>query len=210
MIYQCPDWVEDIPASERDEFAKRLASIFEVVRESACQSLLGERDILAWHLSLFQGFVPLDYYAGNFRQDDPKRPCLGRPVNVAGVLGSDFRLVTTEIAALFEAFIKISRTFEVRWPALAPRERAIQLARAIAYLVGMLIKIHPFLNGNGRVSRLTWSWTLVRFGVPIQCRVIPRPKGRYEQLMASAMKGDFAPLALAVLNHLAAHPPQQV
>jgi hypothetical protein len=103
------------------------------------------------------------------------------------------------------------RSLEVTWPLLVPNDRALKLAHILAHLVGRFIQIHPFLDGNGRTSRLVWAWGLLRFGLPIQARIAPRPGFPYSVIMQSCMQGDFAPLTLHVLHHLAAvKAPQQV
>jgi hypothetical protein len=98
---------------------------------------------------------------------------------------------------------------ELRWPDMRPQERANRLALILATLIGRFIQIHPFLNGNGRISRLLWAWGLLRFGVPIQCRIHPRPQPPYGDVMGAAMHGDFGPLALLILRHFAEHEPSR-
>ncbi|MDA1050309.1 MAG: FAD-dependent oxidoreductase [Planctomycetota bacterium] len=72
-----------------------------------------------------------------------------------------------------------------------------------------MIQIHPFLNGNGRASRILWAWGLVRFGVPIQGRIHLRPDPPYNDVMREAMRGNYGPLALQILQHLSVHSPAQ-
>ena len=96
---------------------------------------------------------------------------------------------------------------ELNWPRLTPRDRALRLAINLANFVGGFIRIHPFVNGNGRVSRLLWRWSLHQFGVPPQIPVHPRPHPPYPQIMAAAMHDDLRPFVQHVLQHLASHPP---
>jgi hypothetical protein len=57
------------------------------------------------------------------------------------------------------------------------------------------------------LSRLLWTWILLRFNVPVQCRIHPRPDPPYSELMRASMRGDHGPLATHILRHLSACPP---
>ncbi len=37
------------------------------------------------------------------------------------------------------------------------------------------VRIHPHVNGNGRVARCWANWTLLRYGLPPVVRLMPRP-----------------------------------
>jgi fido (protein-threonine AMPylation protein) len=87
----------------------------------------------------------------------------------------------------------------MRWPLLSDADRVKGLAQLIGVVIARFIHIHPFLNGNGRVSRLLWAVLLWRFGLPQQVSVVRHPGGSYDSIMASAMKGDYAPAVHAVL-----------
>src|SRR5208283_1002833 len=70
----------------------------------------------------------------------------------------------------------------------------------IAFVVGNFIQIHPFLNGNGRVSRLLASFLLLRFGMPPMQEYPRPPDDAYESVNAAAMVGDFGPLIEYILK----------
>lgn len=206
----CPDWVEDVPPARVDEFKQRLAFVYQRMLSSATvdPEFVRETITLFWHGSLFADFVPLDYYAGNFRQPDPARPCLAQNVAVGPIPGSNFRLVVSDMAQLFAEAQQTLRALETDWPYLSPEDRAVAIALVTGDLVGGFIRIHPFLNGNGRTSRLLWRWVLWRFGVPPQFTVFPRPSPPYGPLMAEAMRGNNLPLQYHVLQHLSAYSPK--
>jgi len=159
---------------------------------------------------MFRQVVPLAVYAGNYRQLDPERPCLNKPCFVAGVAGYPPVRVPTAMAEL----IKNARTavidLELHWRDLQVEDRARRIAQVVAYLVGHFIRIHPFINGNGRTSRLLWAWVLMRFGTRIQARIGLRPSEPYDEIMSRAMRGDFSLLQLHVLTHLRNNVPRQV
>jgi fido (protein-threonine AMPylation protein) len=178
------------------------------VQANASAKIADAADCCAWHLTMFRQHVPLDYYAGNFRQVDTTRPCLGIDVWVAGVDGEHFARVPQEVATLFERLRKELNSLEYSWPELTPGQRVIRLSIVLGRVVGRFIQIHPFVNGNGRTSRLLWAWGLLRFGVPPQIRVRQHPEQpNYNSIMADAMRGDFNHLSLFILEHLMGKPP---
>src|SRR6516162_6069573 len=89
----CPEWVEDIPADREHEFRGVAQDAIVHTINAAQHNMLASDLLKTLHWMLFERFVPRDYYAGNFRQDDATRPCLGKPVTVDGVDGADFRIV---------------------------------------------------------------------------------------------------------------------
>src|SRR5688572_10738779 len=72
----CPAWADD--RAEHDQTDLEVA--VNKVRADACaeskRTRPGRKELRRWHLRSFRNVVPLDYYAGHFRQRDPQRPCL--------------------------------------------------------------------------------------------------------------------------------------
>lgn len=204
---ECPSWSESIPAAREREFAAVLRTIYRCVAALAAREVIDYLTPAHWHGQLFRDFVPLHYYAGNYRQTDPARPCLAVDVGIQGRRGTPSQSVTSEMESLFFRLRATLIQFELNWPILSPAERARRLALLLAALIGRFIRIHPLVNGNGRVSRLLWAWGLLRFGVSPQCRIHPRPTPPYADVMAQSMAGDDGPLALHILRHLASEQP---
>lgn len=203
MAMDCPRWSEKIPPTRAEEFRKNVENI-EALIQTHCRTTVINNEILRqWHFLLFRKFVPKSYYAGNFRQDDrDSMLCLGVNVGVGEEAAIDFRIVLREMAFL-ESWIQTELdALEPTWKFMDKRARCLNLAHFLASLLGRFIKIHPFINGNGRISRLIWEYGLIRFGVPKQCRVHPRPEQPYGELMKSAMKGDVRPLKIAIFEQL--------
>lgn len=80
-------------------------------------------------------------------------------------------------------------------------ERVEEALRLAAEVHGEWVRIHPFCNGNGRMSRLWCNWVLIRYGIRPLVRPTPRPvwgpvlwrgQDRYEWA---------AELSLSVGNH---------
>jgi hypothetical protein len=162
----------------------------------------------ALHLRIFRRFVPLHYYAGNYRADDALQPCLRTQVHVGRVFGAPFQNVEREMSVLIQRLSVTLVETELGWSQLNSRERTLRVANLIATFVGAFIRIHTFVNGNGRISRLLWAWGLLRFGSPHQCRIHPRPDQPYAAIMGESMRGNDGPLALLILQHLAMHAPR--
>jgi fido (protein-threonine AMPylation protein) len=49
---------------------------------------------------------------------------------------------------------------------LAPTQFVSEVIKAALYLHAELIRIHPFRDGNGRISRLCITYCLCKFGLP--------------------------------------------
>ena len=200
----CPAWEHD--SVRGAAFRRAVREVYSAMVRSAALSPLRLEDPAAWHGGLFRDFVPLDYYAGNYRQLDPQRICLAKDVLVGGNPGVPYRQVVPRLAGLIAWHRGELAALEVRYPALTQQDRALRLSQLIAVLVGEFVRIHPFINGNGRTSRLLWAWALRRAGLPMQCRISFRPTWPYSDLMLAAMRGDFGPLALHILHHIATAP----
>lgn len=202
VLYDCPWWDGEPPPGKEGEFRDRVKEVFiQAVQE--CLASLPDQDMVrTWHHSMFSGLVPVDYYAGNFRCADTKQVCLGRNVQVDGIPGAPFHLVTSEIAKHFQGVSEDERVLEVNWSHLLPQQRLLLLGAMMAKAIGGVIRIHPFLNGNGRMSRLLWNALLMRFGFMSQVSISPRPSPPYGEIMAASMAGDDRPLMFAVVKGL--------
>lgn len=187
-----------------------LRACSEVTRQ-----LPSEETVASWHEEAFASVVPLGYYAGGVRRDDDvMRPCLKSDVAVGvpgqpqtHVHGSPPGVARAHLNALFEMIAEPISTLEVEWPNLSPSQRVRRLAGIIGVAVGRFVQIHPFINGNGRTSRVLWRALLNRFGLPPQATVLRRPPDPYAPLMDASMRGNHAPLVFTILQVLRAGPP---
>jgi fido (protein-threonine AMPylation protein) len=193
----------------RPAFDGRVRAVWRAAAISAAGAVVQEQDVIAWHGKLFSGLTPKDfeYYAGHYRQRNAYLPCLQQNVEVMGISGADYWEVPHLMAMLFGGIRAAIASLELRWRDLTAKEQARHVALFIGWLIANFIRIHPFLNGNGRISRLLWGRGLLRFNVPAQCRISPRPADPYESLMGQAMRGNDGPLYLHVPQALASVPP---
>lgn len=203
----CPSWDKDVSPAQADRFRRTQSHVYSAVCRHAPAAIVDVRIVCQWHELLFRQVVPVAYYAGNYRQSDVDQPCLAINVQIGGVPGTDFRVVKNEFEKLIEGLRREIAKSELAWSMLTPPQRAVRLAQVLSSLIGSFIRVHPFINGNGRLSRILWAWGLVRFGVPPQCRISPRPGQPYSAIMSASMAGDDMPLALCILQYLAANTP---
>jgi fido (protein-threonine AMPylation protein) len=206
IVGECPKWTADVPKEYLSNFRRRLGDVYQAILEESAAGHLDAGQPRRWHAHLFSEIVPLPCYAGNYRSDIG-HPCLACDVEVAGVRGAPFAQTSSAVQLLADQAKRHATDLELEWSSLPATERCFRVAVLIANLVGIFIRIHPFVNGNGRTSRLIWRYGLFRFGVPIQVYTHPRPPQPYDDLMAAAMAGDIKPLILYVLQHLQSNAP---
>jgi len=170
--------------------------------------ILTHGDLKLWHKRLFEKTVPVPYYAGNYRQKNPSKPCLEGDAQVGGVYGAPFEQVE-ELMEKFSDQLSASTTSTDEFladqkPLVARVQAAAQLA---AFAGGSIIKIHPFVNGNGRIARLAMNFYLHRYlsRVPF---FIDRPTNPdYSTASRIAMQfGNFVPLYQYIIELLATGP----
>lgn len=199
----CPPWWEDKPEHLNPLVREAIRGVLTSARQQVRHSIPTWSQIRRWHEDVFRDVVPLHYYAGNNRQDDSARLCLGIDVEVGGNPGAHYRYVASLITVHEQRMHQALTELELGWASRAAQQNVEYLATVIADVVGSFIKIHPFVNGNGRVSRMLWSVLLARRGLPHVYAVIDHPdEPSYDFAMAQAMKGDNSALFLVVCREL--------
>ena len=135
-----------------------------------------------WHRAIYAGVpLPVDYYAGEVRDDDPRFPELvGYEVTVGPSPGlpaahvpralADFEAGAGRACARLDAVIAPTTA-----PADDPQLHAVLTLCAVLH--GEWVRIHPFANGNGRSARVWANWAALRYGLPPFVRLRPRPEG---------------------------------
>lgn len=199
----CPEWLDH----DEHNSAACFRGIEAVVSRACALArtcIPNEKDIASWHREAFKSFAPLLYYAGNYRQDDPARICLGINVAVGEAPGADYSQVLREMRTLCRFMERELRQLDLSWPSLTHADRIKRLATIIGFSVGCFVKIHPFINGNGRTSRILWCALLSRMGLPPHVTVLRRPAQPYGHVMKCAMTGDYGPAVAMVFSALAA------
>ena len=151
-----------------------------------------------WHTVMMQGLdAESPDYVGRFR-GEPGFAALAEDVEIAGVSGTHYSDVGAEVQ-IFESRVQAAvAALDALYPdanALDEdgRDAVIELA---AYAHAEWVRIHPFINGNGRTSRIWSNLIMMRYGMPPVLSMRPRPAGRgYADAASACMSGDSAPLA---------------
>jgi len=199
----CPLWDQDIPPGQEAAFVATLQKVHKEILSEVSASVPRSRSFRNWHQKLFHAFVPLPCYAGKFRGWQGYR-CLQTNVHVGPAAGLAYQDVPQEMVNYFDQLAAEIRLLEVKWSGMSQIDRVTTVARIVGTAVGHFIRVHPFLNGNGRTSRVLWAALLHRFGLPPHVRLVPRPAEPYSSIMAAAMTGNYAPVQFYVLRALAA------
>ena len=194
-------WDGDPPGAAHRIEVNIRAVLTAIVEDAHARRRPAAAMALDWHRATYAGIaLPVDYYAGEIRDSDPRFPLLmGYEVGVGSAMG----VLSAEVPAALVAFDASCQamvaTLDAAIPAgspplIATELRAVLLAAAIAH--GEWIRIHPFANGNGRTARLWGNWVGVRYGLPVFIRLRPRPAGAgYAAAAAASMRGDHQPMA---------------
>lgn len=192
-MVECPRWVDAESDDRLRPVVRGITDFSRFILKKAATHILRHGDLKSWHEKIFRAVVPLSYYAGNYRSPDADRPCLRENVQVDGSPGVPYEDVPRLMAELSEemaAAIHATDRYIATKPTPSDRARAtVQLA---ALYSGKFIRIHPFMNGNGRMSRLIANYVLCRYGYPLPYYdAYPRPGGGYAAVSAACMAGNF-------------------
>lgn len=132
--------------------------------------------------------MPVPAYVGNFRGDPVDPALVGHEVGI-GALRSDgypegVGVWSDELdghlnrffEALDDSLGELDSRFApgVRLTSAADLQQIVALA---AIVHGEWIRIHPFVNGNGRTARVWTAFVSLRYGLPAFVRLKPRPDG---------------------------------
>jgi fido (protein-threonine AMPylation protein) len=203
----CPEWSRPESAAQLPYVVSGMTAVTKFTYRHAKTHILTHGDLKEWHRTIFEKVVPMNYYAGNFRSNDPQRPCLAVNVEVSSNAGSPFGEVPAlmkEFSQDLESFTKRTDTFIRSGTTPIYRARAsVQLA---AFSAGKLIQIHPFVNGNGRISRQSANYFLHRYGYRFAFEhPHPRPSDpSYSAAAADCMRGDYGRMYAYLLMCLTA------
>ena len=185
------DWDADSP-----RLRQNLTKVLHEIRDSALRrdvpSLEAARQ---WQSDTMAGLeVPQPEYVGRFRGKRGIRiERVGvadfeavRPGDVAGQLAQFERRLQRAVAALDE-----------RYPAghALDADGLAAVLDLCAWAHSEWVRIHPFVNGNGRTARMWANFLLMRYGLPPVVRLRPRPDSGYGAAARQAMGGDWKPTA---------------
>lgn len=210
MNEPCPEWrEEDTEGTEEQRrlIQQRLDVLEGIIKRERRQFPTAEL-VCSWHKGIFGQLVPVPYYAGGFRNDNPKEPCLqGYDVEVGSILGAPSKEVLPRVETFFKEFKSKLRELDhaTQQGSHFGASEIDELASLAAWAHGEWIRIHPFANGNGRTARLLTNYVFIRydFGPVSILRLRPRPDQPYEQAAISSMaSGNHDPMKGLLLDLL--------
>ena len=193
------DWDADSPQLRRN-----LASVARAISDSADRRDKPSLDLAReWHRQTMNGLlVPDTAYVGRFRGE----PGAQVDVIIGAAEGVAYQSVRAQLDNFERRMQAVVAALDREYPADA--ELGTDAVAAVAELAGWAhaewVRIHPFVNGNGRTARMWANFLLQRFGLPPVMRLRPRPRSDYAAAGARAMAGDWAPTVTLILRMLSA------
>ncbi len=150
--------------AEQEELTRKLLRLNEEINSSEGDVDYDRRFIQKLHLRLFSGIRD---HAGRFRNRDYGEEYL--------IFGPNRSISAIEVSKCldeyFEMAAKLIGELDNRIKNVQFVEDVIKVA---AYLHAELIRIHPFRDGNGRVSRLAINIIFRRYRLPLHTFNFPR------------------------------------
>lgn len=206
----CPKWEAPESPEKVQCVVSEMAEFHRFIFKNAKRKIIDHGEIKTWHGRIFRLVVPVSYYAGNYRCEDASKPCLavdvgvGVPPNPGAPYRDVIDLMREYSEELRDRTIKTSKYIDRG--SVSQIEQTGAVVQLVAFAVGRLIQIHPFINGTGRMSRLLANYLLYRFDYHLlHPHPYNRPVGQeYAQAAADCMRGNFNRMFQFILISLAA------
>ena len=184
------DWDGDSPRLRRNLDKVRIDLQKSALRRDVPAIELARR----WHRDTLAGLdVPEPEHVGRLRGEAGARI----DVHVASAEGVPHAGVKAQLGDFEQRLQTVVAALDRRYPAGAELDE--DGVAAVTDLAGWAhaewVRIHPFVNGNGRTARIWANCLLIRYGLPPVARLRPRPDGGYGVAGARAMAGDWEPTA---------------
>lgn len=156
------------------------------------EKLYTEDDILMFHKTLANDLLPkdADVEAGNYRIHDIE------------IVGADIKFPAPELVP--PAMTKFIEDSNSRVEQVLPGklDEFIMVTAEVSY---KFVRIHPFPDFNGRMSRLLLAMTLRAFGLPFNLALrgsVAKYRNRYFYALKRANHGDLKPYATLIAMRL--------
>jgi Fic family protein len=148
--------------------------------------------VLDWHRAMLDGVdIPDDAYRGAFR-GSAHPAVIDYETNVGGLpttRAAEVQLEVSTLIAELQQRVGNIDALDDQSDMLTPGFVEAVLETA-AWLHGEWIRIHPFVNGNGRTARMWVLWLCARYGLPQLLALRPRPDMGYSPACMASMVGD--------------------
>jgi Fic family protein len=177
---------------------KNLVHLLRRLRDtSAERTPISFSDAVSWHREIMNGLeVPKPEYVGRLRGEVALEAA---QVVIGGNEGVPPERVADEVASFERKLNQVLARLDALIPAGSPldTDKLAAVLDVCAWAHAEWVRIHPFVNGNGRTARLWANRIAMRYGLPPFVRLRPRPGGvAYERAGAQAMDGNWSPTAV--------------
>lgn len=215
-----PGWSDDQPGDQTRIAANCGRLLVEIRAAAQAHQTPTAAETKRWHAAIYEGCaVPAAAYVGNFRGDAHYRDLTDYEVGVGPTLADGYPermgLWAGDVAAEVDLFFdRLQLAFAAldHHLAVGARPHTVDLLHETVALTAVVhgewIRIHPFVNGNGRTARLWAAYVSLRYGLPVYVALKPRPADVAYARAAKASMGrppDFAgdhKESIAVFAHL--------
>jgi hypothetical protein len=186
------DWDANGPKLQQN-----LANTLRSVRDAAVlRGTVRVSDAATWHREIMRGLgVPKPEYVGRMR-GEPGLEAVRVMVGQHGGVPPD---QVADAVVLFEGKLNQAlASLDSRIPpgAALDADTLAAVLNVCGWAHAEWVRIHPFVNGNGRTARLWANYVAMRYGLPPFVRLRPRPEAdAYAHAGSEAMKGNWNPTA---------------
>jgi Fic/DOC family len=192
-----PDWEED---SRRlnDNLVAALELVAYAAERREIPTLIAARN---WHKRINRGLiVPRARFVSAFRGEPGLERIHARVGSRYGAKPANVAKELNEFEAKLQAIVSELDT-SLPLPVRRNQDHLGAVVDVCAWSHSEWVRIHPFVNGNGRTARLWANSIAMRYGLPPFLSLRPRPGARYAAASARAMHGDWT-LAAVVFREL--------
>jgi hypothetical protein len=181
-------WWEDSPADEAVIAANVADLLTDIARDAARRETPSLALAHQWHRRIFAGTgSPPGSRVLGVPRGSPHpdlRSCEVMVANPSSGVVSGCGVPAAQVASYLAGFEQGVQTAAASLDAVIDVARGPQttaelesVVRLAALCHGEWVRIHPYMNGNGRVARTWANWVAVRYGLPPFVRIRPRPDG---------------------------------
>jgi Fic/DOC family len=189
-----PAWDDEV---ESERAATNLAKLAMAIpaESNGSRSLPSAKLARDWHQEMVQGVtIPDDAYRGGYRGES--HPALvdyevtvgGLPTTRACNVVREIDRLMSELESHVSYLDELDRQGDQNFLTVTFVEEVLETA---AWLHCEWVRIHPFVNGNGRTARMWVLWLCGRYGLPSLLNLRPRPDMGYNSASQLGVTGDY-------------------
>jgi hypothetical protein len=205
-----PAWDDDVDSPRAVE---NLAKLAVVIPSESSESRSSPTEDLArdWHRTMLLGVeIPEDAYRGAFR-GDLHLALSDYEVTVGGLPTTRACHVLAEIGVLMselqDRVADLDQLDAEEDPSALEPEFVEAVLETASWLHCEWVRIHPFVNGNGRTARMWVLWLCGRYGLPALLSLRPRPDLGYNAAAQLGVIGEYGLFLQYLLVRYNAMPP---